>query len=281
MAVYRRSSRTRNVIAVLVLLALTFVTIDARSHGGGALSDVRSKVSDAFSPLQRATHAVLRPIGNFLTGAADYGSLKRENERLRQQLAQQQSQIAVAQVEQQEAEQVLRNQKLDQAVLGAIPFTAVQIIQEGSSNFDNTLTVDKGTADGIAIGQPVLAAGGLVGTVVSAASHIATVELVTDPNFDVGVSLQGGNTGSAQGSGRLLPMKVDVVSTDHAPPKEKVGQVISTSGLPMEKFPKGIPVGRVSKIVKVTGASEPEIDLTPIIDPTSISYLDIALWSPQ
>lgn len=281
MAVYRRSSRTRNVIAVLVLLALTFVTIDARSHGGGVLSDVRSKVSDAFSPLQRATHAALRPIGNFLTGAIDYGSLKRENERLRQQLAAQQSQSATAQVEQQEAEQVLHNHSLDKAVLGTIPFASVQIIEEGSSNFDNTLTVDKGTDDGIAAGQPVLAAGGLVGTVVSAAAHIATVELVTDPNFEVGVSLSGGNIGSAAGAGRLLPMRVDVVSTDRDPPQEKVGQIVTTSGLAMEKFPKGIPVGKVSKVVQTPGAIEPEIDLTPLIDPTSVSYLDIALWSPQ
>ena len=35
MAVYRRSSRTRYLLAVLVLAALTLVTIDARSSGSG------------------------------------------------------------------------------------------------------------------------------------------------------------------------------------------------------------------------------------------------------
>ena len=245
------------------------------------LSEVRSKVSDAFSPLQRATHAALRPIGNFLTGALDYGSLKRENERLRQELAQQQSEAATAQAEQQDAEQVLHNYQLDKGVLGSIPFASVQIIQAGSSNFDNTVTINKGTDAGIAVGQPVLAAGGLVGTVVSTSSRIATVELVSDPNFRVGVSLSGGNTGSAAGAGRLLPMKVDVVSTDHSPPQEQVGQIVVTSGLAMERFPKGIPVGKVSKVVTIPGAIEPEIDLQPVVDPTSISYLDVALWSPQ
>jgi rod shape-determining protein MreC len=281
LAVYHRSSRTRNVIAVLVLLSLTLVTIDARSHGSGVLSEVRSKVSDAFSPLQRATHAALRPIGNFLTGALDYGSLRNENEHLRQELAQQQSQAAASQAEQQEAQQVLHNQQLDQATLGNIPFVSVQIIQEGSSNFDNTVTVDKGTANGLVIGQPVLAAGGLVGTIVAASRHSAVVDLLTDPNFVVGVSLSGGNVGSAQGSGRLLPVKVTVVSTNRPVPQETVGQVLVTSGLSMEKFPKGIPVGKVTKVVKTPGAIEPEIDLEPIVDPTSISYLDVALWSPQ
>jgi rod shape-determining protein MreC len=266
---------------VLVLLSLTLVTIDARSHGSGVLSEVRSKVSDAFSPLQRATHAALRPIGNFLTGALDYGSLRNENEHLRQELAQQQSQAAASQAEQQEAQQVLHNQQLDQATLGNIPFVSVQIIQAGSSNFDNTVTVDKGTANGLVIGQPVLAAGGLVGTIVAASRHSAVVDLLTDPNFVVGVSLSGGNVGSAEGSGRLLPVKVTVVSTNRPVPQETVGQVLVTSGLSMEKFPKGIPVGKVTKVVKTPGAIEPEIDLAPIVDPTSISYLDVALWSPQ
>ena len=281
MAVYRRSSRARNVIAVLVLLALTLVTIDARSHGGGVLNDVRGKVSDGFAPLQRATHTALRPIGNFLSGTLDYGSLKKENEQLRQELLQRQTQAAAAQAEQQEAEEILRNQQLDASFLSGIPTVTVQIVDEGFSNFDNTVTVNRGTANGIAVGQPVVAAGGLVGSVQSVAAHLATIELLTDPNFDVGVTLQGGNTGSAQGAGRTLPMKVSVISTNQAMPVQKVGDLLSTSGLQTEKFPKGIPVGRVSKVVKVPGAIEPEIDLTPVVNPSSISFLQVLLWSPQ
>jgi len=83
-AVYRRPARTRYLLAVLILAALTLVTIDARSQGTSFLSSIRSRVSDGFAPLQRATHSVLRPIGDFLTGAADYGSLKSENQRLRE-----------------------------------------------------------------------------------------------------------------------------------------------------------------------------------------------------
>jgi rod shape-determining protein MreC len=281
LAVYRRSSRARNVIAVLVLLALTLVTIDARSHGGGVLNEVRGKVSDGFAPLQRATHAALRPIGNFLTGALDYGSLKNENEHLRQQLLLQQSQAAQAQAEQAEAEQILKNERLDAPFLGGIPTVTVQIIDEGFSNFDNTITIDRGSANGIAVGQPVVAAGGLVGTVQSTAAHSSTIELLTDPNFSVGVALQGNNTGSAEGAGRTLPMKVTVITTGQTMPVQKVGDLLGTSGLQMEKFPKGIPVGRVSKVLKVPGAIEPDIDLTPVVNPTTISFLQVLLWSPQ
>ena len=279
MAVYRRSSRTRNVIAVLVLAALTLVTIDARSQGSGTLNDFRGRFSDVFSPIQRATHAALRPIGDFLTGAADYGSLKQENQSLRQQLAQVQTQEAQAAAQQEEAQQVLKNAGL--TIPATIPAVAAQIIDIGPSNFDNTVTIDKGTAEGVAAGQPVLAAGALVGSVRTAARHVATIELITDPSFWVGVSLDGANTGSAEGTGRSLPLRVTPIPAANGnPPHEKIGTIISTSGLSSEKFPKGIPIGRVSKVTQDPGAVEPEIELTPLVNPTSLSFLDVLLWAP-
>lgn len=279
MAVYRRSSRTRNVIAVLILAALTLVTIDARSQGGGVLSDARGRFSDAFAPLQRATHAALRPFGNFLSGALDYGSLQSENQSLRRQLVQDEARAAQAAAEQQEAEQVLRQQDLP--FVGAIPTVTAQVIDVGPSNFDNTVTVDKGTADGLAAGQPVVAAGGLVGSIASASRHVATIELLTDPNFAVGVSLGGGNVGSAAGAGRTLPLHVTVDSTNLPPPAAKRGDVVTSSGLHLERFPKAIPVGRVSTVARSAGAVEPEIELTPLVDLGQLSFVEVLLWSPQ
>jgi rod shape-determining protein MreC len=280
LAVYRRSSRTRNVLAVLVLAALTLVTIDARSNGHGMLSQVRGDFSDAFSPLQRATHAALRPLGNFISGAANYGSLQKENQELRRQLAQAQSTEAAAAAERAEAEQVLKEQDLP--FVGSIPTVTAAIIDIGSSNFDNTIIVDKGTDNGLADGQPVVAAGGLVGTVENASRHTASIQLLTDPSFTVGVGLQGGNVGSASGQGSDLPLKITVVSTN-APkvPDERVGQIVTSSGLALEKFPPAIPVGKVSKVSKPAGSIEPEIELQPLVNPASLGFVEIMLWSSQ
>lgn len=279
MAVYRRSSRIRYVVAVLVLAALTLVTIDARSNGTGVTSDLRSKVQDVFSPLQRATHAVLRPIGDFLTGAVDYGSLRKENQRLRDQVASLERDRVQAAAEQAAAEQVLSEQGLP--FVGAIPTVTAQVIDDGSSNFETFITVDKGSDSGVAVGQPVVAAGGLVGSVGSVGAHTATIVLLTDPSFVVGVRLAGGNTGSAQGSGRGQPLKVGVVSPNLAPPVMTKGETVVTSGLNDEKFPPDIPVGRVTTARMPPGASEPDIDLAPLVNMSGLGYLQILLWSPQ
>jgi rod shape-determining protein MreC len=278
-AVYRRSTRTRYVLAVLVLAALTLVTIDARSGGTGVTTDIRSKFHDAFSPLQRATHSVLRPIGDFFTGALDYGSLRQENQRLRDQLAGSQAQSLQAKAEQSAAQQLFALQKLP--FVGSIPTVTAAVIDNGSSNFENTLTVDKGSSSGLAVGQPVVAAGGLVGSVAGVGSKTATILLLTDPTFAAGVRLDAANVGTAQGIGRGEPLRVTVDTTSQAPPKLVKGQAVVTSGLDLEKFPPNIPVGRVASITRQPGAAEPDITLTPLASLGQLAFLQVLIWAPQ
>jgi rod shape-determining protein MreC len=278
-AVYRRSNRTRYVLAVLVLAALTLVTIDARSNGSGVLSDIRNKVSDGFSPLQRATHSALQPIGNFLTGALDYGSLRSENQRLRNQVTALQQQSVQSAAQQAAAQQVLAEQHLP--FLGDIPTVTAAIIDNGSSNFETSVTIDKGTSSGVAAGQPVVAANGLVGSVLSAGAHTAVVVLLTDPTFAVGVQLPGFNVGTAEGVGMADPMKVTVDSTSLAAPKLKVGQELVSSGLNFEKFPPGVPVGKVTAVSTPPDQPEPDISLAPLVNLQQLSYVQVLIWAPQ
>ncbi len=278
MVAHRRSPRSRYVIAALLLLALTLVVLDTRGRGGGVIGRVRNAVADGFSPLQSATHDVLRPIGNFVAGAIDYGSVRAQNQKLRNQVAAMSVGSARAAAAEQAASEVLKEQGL--TFVGSIPTRSVQIIDRSSSNFSVSLTVDKGTSQGIAVGEPVVAVGGLVGTVVSAGSTTSTVRLMGDPSFSVGVSLPGGNVGSASGQGQGKSLTVTVDTTSLKPPVLKVGEVISTSGLSLEAFPKGIPVGRVSKVSSQPGSLEPAIELTPVVDVAQFSFLQVLLWSP-
>lgn len=262
-----------------MLAALTLITIDARSNGHGVTNTIRSGVHDVFNPLQRATHSVLQPIGNFLTGAADYGSLKSENQHLRDQLAQLQTQSLQAAAEKAEAQQLFQEEHL--SFVGSIPTVAVRVIDNGSSNFENTVTVNKGTSSGIIVGQPVVAAGGLVGTVSEVFKTTATIVLLTDPTFAVGIRLDANNVGTAQGVGRGEPMKVTVDTSSAAAPKLNVGQAVVTSGLNFEKYPADIPVGEVHSFNWPVGAAEPIITITPFVNASQLDYLQILQWAPQ
>jgi rod shape-determining protein MreC len=278
-AVYRRNTRTRYVLAVLVLAALTLVTIDARSSGTGFTSDIRAKAHDVFSPLQRVTHDALQPIGNFLSGAVDYGSLKRQNQQLRQQVASLENQAIQSDAEDAAAQQLLAQEHLK--FLGNIKTVTAQVINTGSSNFEDALTIGVGTASGVAVGEPVVAAGGLVGTVASAGKSTSTVLLMTDPTFVVGVRLDPANVGSAFGMGLTAPLRVTVDTTNKNPPVLKKGQAVVTSGLSLERFPSNIPVGKVASYSFPAGATEPTITLDPLVNLNQLDYLQVLLWLPS
>ncbi|MDQ2754777.1 MAG: hypothetical protein M3R71_04420, partial [Actinomycetota bacterium] len=134
---------------MLVLAAITLITVDARGGGGGALGTVRGKVRDAFAPVQDATHSALRPIGNFLSGAVHYGSLKAENQHLRDQIASLQQQSDQANFEAQQAKSVLAEAHLP--FVGDIPTVPGQVIDQAGANFENSVTIDKGSSNGVAV----------------------------------------------------------------------------------------------------------------------------------
>ena len=68
-----------------------------------------------------------------------------------------------------------------------------QTIREYSSNFTATITIDKGRADGVDVGYPVVGAGGLVGQVIQPFHHTSVVRLITDGQSKVGVTFGSSN----------------------------------------------------------------------------------------
>jgi rod shape-determining protein MreC len=318
-AVTRRPSRARYLLLILVLLAVTLVTLNQRG-GSGTLGSVRAKVQDVTSPIQRVVHSALQPIGNFLSGAADYGSLKKENQRLLQQLANQQNQGLAASAAEAQANSVLAQQHLP--FVGDIPTVTAEVIDNDPSNFEDTVTINKGTDSGIAMGQPVVVTGGLAGTIADASPNTAVVRLLTDPSFVVGIKL-GGLVGSAEGEGLGEPMQVTfdqpvtpggVSSTSTTTPASTTpttvpaasgakgtkpkssgskassagtsftltkGTAVYTSGLDLETFPRGIPVARIASFSDPASAPEPTVTLTPLVNLSQLDFVQVELWAPQ
>lgn len=288
MAVAHRPSRARLALAILVLLAITLITLDQRG-GGGAITTLRSDAQNAAKPVEGTIHRTLRPVGNFLTGAADYESLEKENEQLRQQVANMQTQSLAAAAEQAEASRVLSQARLP--FVGSIPTITARVIGDDPSNFENTVTIDKGSAEGVVVGQPVVATGGLAGTIALVAHHSAEVRLITDPNFVVGVQL-GPVVGSAKGTGLdgslqvtfdqpVQPAGPTSPTATRAKYSLKKGEAVVTSGLQNEAFPPGIPVARVATFTDPPNAPAPTVTLSPVVNLTKIDLVQIEIWSPQ
>ncbi|MGC8627052.1 MAG: rod shape-determining protein MreC [Acidimicrobiales bacterium] len=318
MAASRRQNN-RFVLVVLVLLGVTLVTLSTRGSDQGIFNKVRAYARQVADPFQSAVHSALEPVGNFLYGAFNYGSLERENQLLRQELVAAQTAQVQAASEQAQAQQVLAQAHLD--YLGAVPTVAAQVVGLGSANFEQTIEVNRGSDNGLAVGEPVVAAGGLVGSVSSVSAHLSTVTLLDDPSFTVGVEVVSrsstpagkasgkGKTGRAkgpssvssgaaavanggsvvssggavvvgaatgQGAGNALSVQgVDVGAN------VKRGDELVTSGLQLEHFPGGIPVGTVTSVYAPPGALQLSISMQPFVDLGDLQVVQVLLWSAQ
>jgi rod shape-determining protein MreC len=267
--------RGRFLLLVLVLLGVTLVTLSDRSGNGGVFAKARSYAKEIADPVQSGVHSVLQPVGNFLYGALDYGALERENERLRQQVADDQASAAEARAVAEEAAQVLAQEHLD--YVAGTRSVVGQVVEVGGANFEQSIEVNRGSANGLVIGQPVLSSGGLIGSVSGVSSHLATITLLDDPSFTVGVRVVRTDVVGAavgEGEGNLL----QVVDVNVGDPVRR-GDLLVTSGLDL--FPAGIPVGTVTAVSSPAGVLQQEISLQPLADLVNLQFVRVLLWSPQ
>lgn len=276
MAVYRRSTRQRFVLVVATLLSVTIITLDQRGSASGLVTRLRNIAQDAIAPLQSAAARVIDPVVNVVDGVLHYGDLEEENARLRDELARARAQAASAASYEREVKEL--SELLDLSFVGDVPSVAARVVNVSPSNFELTVVLDKGTRDGVAAGMPVVGGGGLVGRVVGASGHRATVLLLTDTDMRVGVRLaHSGDVGVARGRGPGSQLVVDFID---ASTQVSRGEVAVTSGLQQSVFPPGIPVGRVVRSFVAAGGSQRTVMLDPVVDFRRLTFVRVLQWSP-
>lgn len=270
----RRQYRSRYVLLLLILTAGTILTLSYRNSANHVTRELRNLASDVYRPIETGFTDAFRPVVNFFKGSVDYGSVKDQNARLRQQVGDLRRQV-LAQADQQRQLQELAG--LDNLPFApSIPTIKADVIDTTASNFEVTLRLNRGTSSGVAVGMPVASGAGLIGRVVQAASRESTVVLLTDASSNVGVR-DDSVLGIASGQGKSHPMRIDYV-----PPGASVhvGDVMVTSGLQGSQFPAGIPVGKVTAVSQPRDALQETLQMEPVADLTALQFVDVLRWSP-
>ena len=280
----RRSGRSRLTILLLVLTSVTVLTLDFR--GVGFLGDARRSVGSALSPLQGAADFVSTPFQNTWKGITTYDELADENEALRTRMEQLEGEVARnADVAVQYDELV---SQVDIAWVGALSTATARVVQRPATSFSHVIGIDKGTGAGIREGMPVVVGdgdglGGLVGRVVDVGAGSASVQLVTDPEFRVGVRMvtsQRFGTASGQGAGRDL-----LIDTGIEPGEDDADlpalEIVTTSGIDdRSSFPASIPVGKVTRTRPANGGLTLEVFAEPLADLDQLSFVSVVLTTP-
>lgn len=230
------------VILVVVTLAAMRFTVPEPAR----LTPLGAKLRDVLAPAQsgltwlsrQARHVVSLPVS--LYGAAERSqALEQEVERLQSEMIQ----LNEYKAENQRLTDLL-NYK--QVMAQQYDLLAASVIARDPGNWFATVTLNRGSRDGVRENMTVLTPQGLVGRVITVTTTNCEVLLITDPRSGVGSLIQEtrtpgiveGTVGSS-GTARIIHIPNDA--------QVEAGQVVVTSGLG-SIFPKGIPIGQIASV---------------------------------
>ena len=260
-----RSYTRRDTVLFLACLGLSVVALFSPASWGYGISDaLRNSVLAPLVWLQaraeegRTSRARLRAITVQRDSAAYLAqgipSLLAENERLRQLLT------------------------LSHRI--STPYVAAEVLHQAQATDGRTLLIDVGRRDLVSEFDPVVAPEGLIGMVLTAAERSSVVMTWAHPEFRVSAYTMGGNASgvvapslsSLTGEGALEFRGVPY--RDSVP----VGTRVLSSGLG-GVYPKGIPVGTVTGVVREQAGWERIYRLLPAANPGAVAHV-LVLVSP-
>jgi rod shape-determining protein MreC len=275
--------RARLVLTILLLLAFTLITLDFRS---GALSGGRSVGSDIFGPIENTVDDVVHPIGSWFSSLGRLGSYKGENQKLERELAAANRQLRLGATQR---SQLLQARKLlhlaGKAQYRIVP--AQVVAYGGADGFDYTVTINRGSDNGIATQETVINGDGLVGRTTVVSQHSATIQLADDPTFQAGVKLSAPKeeAGFVAGAGRGQPLRLTVIDPNAS---VQVNQQVVTLGSTLnpktglnEPFVPEIPIGHVSFVTPPHGGLSVTGKVVPYVDYTSLDLVAVVVKAPS
>jgi rod shape-determining protein MreC len=260
----RGSRRTRLTLVLLLLTAFTLTALDYNSAQSGPLAALRRGIDTVFGPVQTAVGGAASSVGGALGGLPRLGSyqsdnnkLRRENDRLKGQLA------AQAGLECRYRQAVALQDFVDFTDYPTVPAHVVGV--GSAAGFEWTVTIDVGSGDGIKEQMTVVAGQGLVGRVLSVTRSTSTVLLINDPRSAVGGDFVDYNLlGIADGTG-AGPLRVTFSSRDPV----KKGTVVLTMG---SDYAAGVPIGTVTGTSKDPNGNVSTASVVPFVD---VHHLDL------
>ncbi|HEX2392587.1 MAG TPA: rod shape-determining protein MreC [Solirubrobacterales bacterium] len=263
-------------LALLVLGSFVLLTV---TYGRGS-DGVQRGVSAIFSPVQSVADRALKPARDLVNWFDETFDARGRNSRLHAELEQERQAAVAGRAALAENEELRKLLELDRS--GAIPSgyeeVAGTVIARSPSVWYADLTVDVGSGDGVAVGDPVVNGDGLVGSVAAVTPDSAKVTLIAD--------------GTSAVSARVVPMGIQgVVRPAVGDPGELIldfidssrhvhrGQSVVTAGWRAEeiesRFPPNIPIGEITKASILEQEAQQQVHVRPYADLRNLDALQV------
>ncbi|MGK2849524.1 MAG: rod shape-determining protein MreC [Candidatus Limnocylindrales bacterium] len=270
-----RTARRRS-IAFTVLLAVTLLLMAFSSNP--FVRDLQSGVGFAFRPIQGALEEVASGIASVAAAVAEIDRLRIDNAALRDE----NDRLAIERALNEEIRR--ENEQLTALLQLRAGFeyqtVAVDVIARESSEFRRVVVIGKGSNDGIAVGDVVVAAGGaLAGRVSQIGPDSATVVLVTDATSTV-----IGQLVSTQAIGQVVGQLGGVLVMGEIDSAERIdlGVEVVTAGIEIgggvrSPYPRGLLIGQVIDVRRDANSVVQTAYLQPAANLDRLEFLLVIL----
>jgi rod shape-determining protein MreC len=238
-------------------------------------------VKDTLAPIHQVVMNVSHKTRETFGFLGSLGTLGEENNKLKEEVRKLKNELA--QVEEYKIENHQLRDMLDYRnfTAGDYQLMVASVVGRDSSNWFGTITINRGSTDGIQRDMAVVVPEGLVGRVVAVSKNTAEVLLITDPRSGVGAMEQQSRVPgiiegivSSAGSVRMVHLP------KNKPVKEK--QVIITSGIG-GVYPSGIRIGKISTVKDDPGGMFKLATIDPFVDFTMLEHVFVVtqVYKPQ
>jgi rod shape-determining protein MreC len=280
--------RRRAGLVVFLVLSIAILTAYFGESGGGFFHNLQRGAQEAFAPIETGASRALKPVRDLFGWVGDTVDAKDENEALEREVDALRSELARTRTAQRDAEQLkglVGLHKEEGFPQGTQP-VAARVIARAPNVWYSSVKIDKGSGDGVELNQPVIAAasdessptdGGLAGKITKVTGGTAEVTLITDASIGVGAQVMpSGATGVVRPAvGNPRDLLMEFVEGGRV----TENTTVATSGFTIAKgeslFPRGIPIGRVSKADLEEVDIYQRVHLEPYADLKSIDIVQV------
>lgn len=262
---------TRVLLVVLLVLSVLSMTLYVREGDNGPLHSVQAVVGSVFAPLKLAGASAGSALEGASEAAGDATASDQTLSALRESNAELTELVTKAEEYRLEAERLqgLLNLKDTYGIEGV----SGRVIGRSTDAWNQTVTIDVGTASGVEPGLTVVGPSGVIGQVISASEGSSVVRLLTDPESGAAALVQSSRAeGVVRGSlnGLLYLENVDADVTLN------VGDVVLTSGLG-GSYTKGLLIGTIVRVDGSAADATRRVIVSPNEHATALEEVTVVL----
>lgn len=241
-------SLSLRILIFCVVSSLTLFAFSVREQATGPFSIARSVVGTLCIPIHYAGSLVTFPFRVAATAFSNAGASSETLSELKQENA-----TLSARVSELEEAKKTTDRLQDLLALKStynLQSCAARIISGSHSSWEDCVTIDKGSTSGLSVGMPVMDSNGAIGQIIECNATSSVVRLLSDEKSSIPAMIQSSRAqgvvqGSVDGTIRLTLINSNL--------KAEVGDIVLTSGLG-GIFPKGVPLGKITTVDKVSGS---------------------------